>query len=224
MARKVRDKDLGDRTARERLKIQGKPHWRSIEAGLHIGYRRLRAKSGTWTARHYTGEKYTFDVIGTADDRSDADGVTVFSFDQAVTKARQLHTALANKAAGNHGPLTVDEALKAYVTYLDQEGKHTLQVEKTIPKYITPLIGEREVADLTSEDLNKWKADIAALKPRGRRAHDPRARKASANRIIGMLKSALNLAHEALKSRSVTIGLFLCRNDLPLAQLIGADM
>src|SRR5262249_15812948 len=126
MARTIKDKELGNRTSRERLAIQGKPHWRGIETGLQVGYRRLRGRSGTWTARHYVGEgKYAFDVIGPADDRSDADGVTVYSFDQAVAKARELHTNRAKQAAGIHGPLTVDQAVTAWITRLDQDGKDT---------------------------------------------------------------------------------------------------
>ena len=47
-------------------------------------------------------------MIGEADDRSDANNVTVYSFDQAVAKAQALHLSRANQAAGIHGPLTVE--------------------------------------------------------------------------------------------------------------------
>jgi len=40
MARQVRDAVLESREARKRLKIQSEPHWRGIDTGLHIGYRR----------------------------------------------------------------------------------------------------------------------------------------------------------------------------------------
>jgi len=196
MARKVKDKDLGDRTARTRLPIKGKPHYRSIETGLHIGYRRLRGRSGTWVARHYVGEQsYVVEALGTADDLSDADHITVLSFDDAVTKARKNHTERANQAAGITGPLTVDQAMTAYVTHLDHNGKKTENVERAIPKYITPLIGKLEVGKLTSARLNAWKAEIAAMPARGR-SYDARARKSSANRTITTLKAALNLAYK----------------------------
>ena len=45
MARKVRDNALDTREARSKLKPQGKPYWRTIERGLHLGYRRLKGKS-----------------------------------------------------------------------------------------------------------------------------------------------------------------------------------
>ena len=38
MARKVRDKQLDTREARSKLTPRGKPYWRAIEAGLHVGY------------------------------------------------------------------------------------------------------------------------------------------------------------------------------------------
>jgi integrase len=196
MARKIRDTHLDSRAAREKLSIRGRLHYRSIETGLAIGYRRLRGKSGTWTARIYTGNgDYAFKVIGTADDRSDADGITVYSFDQAVAKARALHTEHANQAAGIHGPLTVEAAMAAYVTHLDQNGKNTDPIERTFAKYVIPLLGSQEVAKLTTESLNEWKARIAAMPAKGKRPHDPRARKSSANGTLGKLRAALNLAY-----------------------------
>ena len=196
MARTIKDADLGTRTARERVEIRGRPHWRRIEHDLAIGYRRLRGQSGTWTARHYAGDGgYEFDLIGTADDRSDADGITVFSFDQAVAKARQLHTERAKQGAGIHAPLTVEAAMAAYVMSLDHNGKNSNQIERTAAKYILPLIGQEEVGKLTNETLTAWKAKIAVIPAKGKREHDPRARKSSANQTIMMLKAALNLAY-----------------------------
>jgi hypothetical protein len=40
MARKVKDKALDSREARSKLKVRGKSYWRTIERGLHLGYRR----------------------------------------------------------------------------------------------------------------------------------------------------------------------------------------
>jgi hypothetical protein len=49
MARTVRDSALVTRSARLRL-APGTKHWRMLEQGLHLGYRR-RATGGTWIAR-----------------------------------------------------------------------------------------------------------------------------------------------------------------------------
>lgn len=195
MARKIRDTDLDTRTARGKLEIRGRLHYRRIESNLAIGYRRLRGKSGTWTARIYTGDgEYAFEVIGTADDNSDADGITVYSFDQAVARARQHHTERANQAAGIHGPLTVEAAMAAYVKHLDANGKNVDQLERIAAKYIIPLLGKQEVGKLTSEDLNDWKKRVAAMPAKGKRKFDADARKSSANGTLGKLRAALNLA------------------------------
>jgi integrase len=196
MARKIRDADLDTRTAREKLAIRGGLYFRRVQANLAIGYRRLRGRDGTWTVRHYIGNgEYARDVIGSADDRSDANNVTVFSFDQAVAKARALHTERANQAAGIHAPLTVEKAMAAYITHLDHNGKQTDQTERTFAKYVIPLLGQYEVAKLTSEQLTEWKAKVAAMPAKGKRRFDPVARKSSANGTLAKLRAALNLAY-----------------------------
>ena len=72
MARKVRDKDLGDRASRAKLKPSGKPYWRILDQGLHLGYRKNK-NSGKWVVRLYQkGAKkpYVTDTLpGVADTR-----------------------------------------------------------------------------------------------------------------------------------------------------------
>src|ERR1700760_4772242 len=93
MARRTPDSKL---ESRSRLDSRGKPHYRLIEPGLHIGYRRLKGRkgrpavAGTWVARHYVGgQSYVVEKIGTADDYSDADGTIILTFAQAQDKARR---------------------------------------------------------------------------------------------------------------------------------------
>src|SRR5262245_22419456 len=40
MARRIRESILDSRDARAKLKVRGKPYWRSIGSGLHVGYRK----------------------------------------------------------------------------------------------------------------------------------------------------------------------------------------
>src|SRR5262245_2009002 len=109
MARLIRDTVLETRAARGRLKPRGKPYYRSLEPNLALGYRRAASGAGSWNARHYAGDgRYELEVIGTADDYSDADGVAILSYRQAITKARQRMVERAHQAAGvPSGPLTV---------------------------------------------------------------------------------------------------------------------
>ena len=89
MARTVRDAKLETRTARAALKPSGKPYFRAIDEGLHLGYRKGQT-AGKWVVRSYAGEQsYTLETIGTADDTIDPDGMTILSFAQAQAIARQ---------------------------------------------------------------------------------------------------------------------------------------
>src|ERR1700761_9217595 len=120
MARTVRDANLEKREARRRLIARGKPYYRVMEEGLHLGYRRLKTGAGNWGARHYVGDqKYEVETIGPADDLSDADGEKILSFSQAQTKARALMVDRANQAVGKTGPLTVKVAVDAYIDFLE---------------------------------------------------------------------------------------------------------
>src|SRR5262249_28335935 len=115
MARALKDANLGTRQARLRVAVSGKPHWRMVEEGLHIGYRRLAGKAGKWVVRFYTGNReqpYETETIASADDLSDADGLHVMSFTQAVTKARELRARRGN--SGRLGPYTVAHCVADY--------------------------------------------------------------------------------------------------------------
>ncbi len=47
MPRTVNDATLATRTARARLATSGKPYWRAIDHGLHLGYRKGK-RAGRW--------------------------------------------------------------------------------------------------------------------------------------------------------------------------------
>ena len=58
MARRVLDRYLDSKDARRRLAPRAKPYFRTIERGLHLGYRRLvNGAAGPWIARHYRGDR-----------------------------------------------------------------------------------------------------------------------------------------------------------------------
>jgi len=209
MARRVHDKTLDSRDARRRLKIRGKPYYRAIERGLHLGYRRLGGgAAGTWVARHYVGEQqYEVERIGTADDVSDADGVAVLDFWQAQDKARKAMVDRAHRAHGKHGPITVADAMDEYLAFLDHNRKSGADARYRDRAFIRPVLGDIEVAKLTADRLRKWMNDMATTPARLRtraglkqqyaaldNADAKRARKASANRTMVVLRAALNRA------------------------------
>ena len=68
MARRVKDRNLDSRDARRKLKASGKPYWRAIGRGLHVGYRKGKT-GGVWVIRRYLGKQaYQLETIAEADD------------------------------------------------------------------------------------------------------------------------------------------------------------
>src|SRR5262245_11396472 len=118
MPRSLRDAALGTREARLRLKVHDKPYWRLIEPGLHLGYRRLKGRSGSWCQRRYLGRNaYVVESLGAvADDYAEADGETVLDFKQAQRRV------LASKPKAP-STITVADAIEAYLTHLEDSGR-----------------------------------------------------------------------------------------------------
>src|SRR5690348_7229093 len=130
MARTLRDASLETRAARSRLKGRGKPYYRVIEEGLHLGFRKPRGRwvkpvgAGKWVVRSYTGKQaYEVETIGVADDFSDADGVAILSYTQAQQKARERLVRRAHAASGVTYSLTVRQAVEAYLEFLEANRK-----------------------------------------------------------------------------------------------------
>jgi integrase len=218
MARRVKDKALDSREARTKLRPRGKVYWRGIERGLHLGYRRLKGKAGTWWARHYLGaQTYEVESLGIADDLSDADGTAVIDFWQAQTKARERMVARAHAAAGKTGPLVVKDALEQYFERLEGNGRDTYDARRRAEAFIIPKLGAVECASLTTDMLHKWHVSLAKQPARLRTsageqqqhralpsgdAEAVRRRRASANRVLVVAKAALNAAFQEGKIAS----------------------
>jgi integrase len=217
MARKVKDKALDSREARGRLKAQGKPYWRAIEPKLHLGYRRLKGRAGTWSARHYIGDQqYEVELLGVADDYSDADGVAILDFWQAQTEARKRMVTRAHSAAGITGPRTVRECMNSYLEWLESNRKTARDARYKSDALIIPQLGDIECDALTTDQLEKWLYRLAKQAPRLRtkkgekqqhrdEADDDdrdRRRKSTANRVFTILRAALNRDWKAGKISS----------------------
>src|SRR5262249_61258193 len=116
---------LNPGTARGRLGGRGKPYYRSLEPGLHLGYRRPLSGPGKWVARHYIGDQsYQLEVIGTADDFSDADGVRILSYRQAQALAPEAAAPPAHLSAGKHGPPPEADPLEAPFEFQQPHTRH----------------------------------------------------------------------------------------------------
>jgi integrase len=209
MPRKVKDRQLDSREARSRLKPRGVPYYRALDKKIHIGYRRLRGKSGTWWCRFYLGERaYAVEPLGTADDQAAADGVEILDFWQAQDKARERMAHQANGAAET-GPLTVKAAVEAHLEWLDNNRKSGYDARRRAEAFIYPHLGDLLCSALTAELIRKWHIALSKEPPRTRttpgkpqqhRAFNGdddeaiRRRRTSANRVLAILKPALNRA------------------------------
>jgi len=219
MPRTLRDAKLDTRAARLRLKARREPYWRSLSEGVAIGYRR-GAKGGTWIGRHYSaehGRRYL--ALATADDVADADGAHVLSFAQAQEGVRSWLRDLARQDAGEveSGPYSVSDALDDYVAdYKRRGGKAADRLTWTINAHIRPALGDMLVAKLTRTRIEAWLDGVAAKAPRGRTKKGKhqkylempkteegrRRRRSTANRVLTVLKAALNLAYQRRRAPS----------------------
>jgi integrase len=218
VARARRDSKLDSRAAREKLAPSGKPYYRSVDLGLHVGYRKGR-NGGRWVLRRYVGdERYIVETIATADDFSDADGVDILNFYQAQARAREI-SAKHQGAIRDAGPLTVSRVLDAYLDRLDaQHSKTAVESRSRAEHHIRPKLGKIPVADLSREMIARWLKEMAE-RPRhvrGKKGASSRAlegpktddqrrrRRASANRTLTILRAALNQAFREGKITSDT--------------------
>lgn len=214
----VRNKPSGkidSRSARLRLPIQRNPYWTVIAKGEAMGYHRPRSGGGgTWFARYYDSRtrKILKTRLGTADDYAEADERDVLTYSQAQTKAREWFEEMRSTARGEIprvGPLTVAQAWEAYAEDAERRGKKGLPgMRLTVAAHILPAFGSTQVVDLTQWMIEKWHSAIAKSPARvrsrekGKQAFreapmtedEKRARRATANRILSVLKAVLNFA------------------------------
>jgi integrase len=215
MARTVRDTNLETRNARLRLRIRAEPYWRGLEKGFFLGYRR-RASGGTWLARRRLADGgYAERRISNTDDLQDADGVAVLDYRQAQEAARAWWRADLRREEGHDthsGPFTVADAVADYLTAFERRGgKSVYSARRAAETHVLPALGATLVAKLTAKKIEDWhqglaeKAALARSKP-GRQpnhrkadnsADGVRRRRATANRILTVLKAALNHAWKA---------------------------
>ena len=213
VARSLRDEKLDNPTTRSRLSVSGKPIYRAIDEGLHIGYRRGK-RAGKWVMRAYRGDEKTYRVvtIGTADDRLPADGIDILNFYQAQEEARRKHLASKGVASdrSQRGAYTVEHCIDDYIGWLDQHRKTAKDARTRAEAAILPKLGKVDCEKLTTQQLREWR-DAAAEAParirtkpgekqRVRTAPDAdpaeaqRRRRATVNRVLTILKAALNQA------------------------------
>ena len=223
MARTVRNAKIDTPSGRAKLPERREPHWTVISRGAALGYRK-GAKGGSWIARlRDEAGKQHYEAIGVADDHRDANSGDVLSFGQAQAKAREWferkryeietgaqneEEAVAPEADG--GPYTVVKCIMAYLDWYKRHNKASgyAFTRTAIAAHILPTLGSLPIAKLTTAKIRRWHEGLAAAPPMLRSGRgearqyrpaddDPEARrqrKATANRVLTILKAALNKA------------------------------
>jgi integrase len=218
MPRTASNPRIVNRTVRAKLPQRRDPYWHLIAEGQHLGYRK-GATGGTWIARIYDAvHGRRFESLGAADDTVEANGTHVLDFQQAQEKARAWFGQLAQIESGEvqGGSYTVAQAMADYVANLERvKRKSQYRTNALIKAHILPTLGHIELAKLTHGKVRAWKDALAATAPRVRTrvgkaqeyrtiddsADALRKRQATANRILTVLKAALN--HAKTESRRI---------------------
>jgi integrase len=185
------------KTARSKLPVSKVPVFERLGQGVSIGYRRNAGGAGVWIVRLADGKRGKVEKrLALADDAAPADGRAVMDYQQAAEAARRLSRGETEEA--KPGIVTLADAIKAYRADLTARGAGADNVTRLMFN-LTPAILKRPVGLLDVTELRKWRD--AAVK---------RMAPASVNRLITILKAALNLAaarDERLSTRPWEIGL-----------------
>ena len=214
MARTVRNAKLDSRSGRAKLPVRREPHWAVISKGCALGYRKSPA-GGTWIARYRDDAgKQHYRSLGAADDAMDADGGGLcISYADAQREADAWFKLAARgfeDQAPRHGAYTVKAALADYlVDYHRRGGKSYVRTKGSIKSQIVPALGHIPLAKLPKRKIEAWHEGLAQAPARLRTkpgdtqkyrenpkgVEDLRRRKSTANRLLSVLKAALNFAY-----------------------------
>lgn len=172
-----------------------------------MGYRkglRKKANGGKWIVRKLVDDRYVKKVLGVADDYKDANGADVLDYKQALTLANDFEDNAPSR-------YTVNEAMEDYLASYKTRAKAYRATEQSAACHILPKLGDKLISELTTRDITRWHHALAeaSIIRRGKKViFDPsdreavRKRQATANRIMTILKAALNHAYEASMAKS----------------------
>ncbi len=209
MARIVENADLRNRQRRLRLEIRKKPYWMTLSEGQHLGYYRGQ-RVRKWVARFRQpggSRSYQEATIAEADDYLDSDGSKILSFKQAQETARRWFADIGQNNYTSSKPYLVTDALDDYLENF--AGKDLENTRRRIEAIIRPQIGGHDTSRLTAKILMDWHLALANAparlptapgavqnyRPTANTFDARRSRRSSANRILTILKAALNVAY-----------------------------
>ena len=213
--------NLSDAKAR-RAAVPGKRYAAQIEPDVYLVYRRFK-KGGQWSARLKSDDSnplthYEYHFLGDAADGGWGTHTNRLTYAQAVIEAQKQ--AKRKRSGAPDGPYSVKQCMEDYLKdkarelqgkgmTVEQSDRRLYRVKAVIRAHILPTLGAVQAANLSHTRLKAWRDALADAKARVRSkkghiqafrpidANDPdalRKRQATANRIISVLRAALNHA------------------------------
>lgn len=211
MTQKIRDKILQNRTNRlDKIALQTRVY-KTLGTGIALSYRRTSGQFGNWGLRMLLADgRYRQEVIGAADDYDAANGETIFTFEQAQGIALTRFNAVQKDGGTITTPYTFNEAIAAYMAWFRIHRKSIAETEAMINAHIAPAFGDVVIDKLKPTSIKTWLTAVAAAPARKRTKMGvsvthrdapttdtaKRSRKATANRILTVLKAILNKAYD----------------------------
>jgi integrase len=204
MTRTVRGGRLETRTARLKLLPRARAYWNpTAKPGVHLGYRRLPNKNGTWIARTYQGRSGLYEqrAFAQADDYAEGDGDEVLTYYQAARRIAGAAPAVRGSSA-----YSMQHAVTAYLDYIARHRKSIADARSRLNAYAIPYFAERPLSSLTPADFEAWSkwayahdaraGPAARVRPDISASERERRRRATLNKVITYLKAALDRAYE----------------------------
>ena len=209
--------NIKNRKSRKAMPEDTNPFYVTIKRGLSLGYRKNETKAGTWSFRRYANGRYEYNVPdAVADDELKANGDSILSYEQAENAARRWDDQ-QEVVEGNgivSSAYTVKDAVEDYLKDKEAEKRTPLYRDRVTAKaHIYPTLGAIQLRKLTHGRVRAWHLALAepekaprtrtrkgSKKQATRKTFNPgnpdvlQARQATANRILTVLKAALNHA------------------------------
>lgn len=172
---------IDTKSSRQGLQARREPHWMCLGRGFYLGFRRTQTGSETWVARCWFAGKYQYQSLGSSQD-----------FDAAKQCAESWREAVCKGVTGRCP--TVAEACCDYVSSLSRSRPRTASdAEGRFRRLIYGTsLGATRLDQLQPNHVRHWLEEQIS---RDDINESHRRARASANRNLGSLKAALNLAY-----------------------------
>lgn len=170
---------------RRALSPRREPYWRKLATRQHLGFRKLESGEGRWIARWTSSDrKFIYQALG--------DDVTL-SFDQATERAREYFCKWESDSDTKY---TLRQAIEDYCRHLeiDRTPRAAREARQRFFKHTADTLLTIPLDSLKTAQIRRWRDSMV------KKSDDPetvRKSKDTANRVLSMMKAALNLAFKS---------------------------